>query len=277
MTNQNKKTSYIVIGFFWICLFIYIRFLVTRPTYNFSAIKETLPLSTFILFVIFIFVHIIIISFIIYRLIFPQIKKDAQIILGLKMILNKLYTEPLNSIHDLFAPHLPYSGILFCKLSEYLDKHSLRLTQYIVIFFFALPKIIVAFIFFIEVIFYAQLHYFIYSIIFLMIPLLWNLFVKFFISFSVRNMQEIKTWLDIIPKGNKLFNGLYDEYDFYMKPHYDSQNLKEYVYLWKQLIKIYAYGNTYFLGFSQKITPYVTLFCSTLYIIAGIFRVSYFL
>jgi hypothetical protein len=159
-----------------------------RPTYYLIDIKANITILHIVGYIIFILIHVLLISIALYTLYSMATKQSntlQKISIYLQQIVNKLLWQPLTYIRDLIAPHIPYSGILFCKFSNFLDKNDFKVLPGFVIFFTVLPRIIVSFIFFIEIVFFERIHYFIPGLI---LPRLWDIFITFFIDFAYRGL-----------------------------------------------------------------------------------------
>lgn len=282
--KENLETIYLIsISFLWIGVFIYFRFFQKKSTYSLTELKY--HITDYILYInsLFILIHILLLCYAIYNIFIKGEKKSTKKMVQLvKNIVNILFIKPLIKLQELIAPHIPGSGIFFCKITEFFEKKDLSLLKYPVIIFNFSPRIIVSLMFFAELIFFNQIHYFIYSISLLFVSLFWNIFLSLYISFAERVLREIPKYIKIIPVGQRLANGWYSQYDF--------EPLDKYEYVAGE---VQEYGETYIVGgmhtysfgagtisfksFQQKFSPYVILFTSSLYLSAGLYKLIYIL
>lgn len=264
-------------GLFWVLLILYVRLILIKPAYSLMDLKYNLTLLKLCLIISFVIIHICIIIQMLIYIFSNSNKKQNKLIKLYNKIINTIYWVPLERLHDKVAPAIPYSGVVFYRFSAFLCRFDLKFTYYFVILFSIMPKFIAAITFFIEIIFYNQLKYFLLIIISLLLPLCWRIFVKLFISFAQRNIENLNEWLNIKPIGKTLPNGMSSQYEFAMKGNLSDEHLTEYVMHWKNSLKIYGIGTEWFHDFYQKTNPYVMLICSMLYLTSGIYRLVYIL
>ena len=186
---------------FWVSMFIYFRFIKNNLSYTLVELKSQITDYFVIGNIFFITLHFILLSYAL-SLIFLK-RNNISIPRIIKNTTNILFIKPFLKVRDLIAPHIPYSGLLFCYFTEYLEKQSFILLKVFVIIFNSLPRIIVALIFFIEIICYHQIYYFLISISLLLIPLLWHIFINLYINFAERGLLEIPKYIVI---NNKIKN-----------------------------------------------------------------------
>lgn len=277
--NKYKNLYFIFLGSFWILLFFYYRFIIKRVDYNLEQVKANVSLEYLICHLFFILLHCFLISYAIYLIKKKnQNNKESIIITYIKDFLNIIFSQPLIYLQELIAPHIPFSGTIFCHFGSFLVKRNFAwLTKCFVIICCILPRVIISLVFFTELVFYNRSYYFILLLPLLLLPILWTLFVNLFTNFGERALQDLPTFINIKPKGNMLPNGFYTEYIFEPcdKFNYSPGEFEEYQTLWYLSINIYGIGIFYFKNFQQKSIPYIILFTSPLYLFATIFKVLF--
>ena len=271
---------FLVLGTFWIALFIYFRFINKRSPYDLVDLRGLISTPYLLIHGGFILLHLFLICYAIY-LIYNR-NKDTKLphwfIQKIQSSMEIILTKPLSYIKELIAPHIPYSGLFFCYLSEFLEKKDPILAKRLIYIFYVTPRIIVACIFFIELVRYQRISYFVTSLILLLLPLLWSLFVNLFISFGERCLNDIPKYIEVTPLGEPFFAGWHKEYSFRGREEYklDENDVREYGLTWLRVLHIYAYGNAHFKDNQKFISPYITIVCSSLYL-GGILYKLFFL
>jgi hypothetical protein len=257
-------------GFSWICLHIYIRFIITRNSYELTDLKDNMTNTYMIFSILFFILHLcsIIISVrIIYNNFYPNNKlfsifNESILIKSTSYMSNILYWNPLDYMHDLLAPSLPYSGRAFMLIGKFMYKRTNTFFKLCPLILYCLPRIIVASVFFIDIIIYNKIYYFIYVIALIVIPIGFNLFIKFFISFGERNTLIVEQLLIITREDDP------NKFTFQVKKELKGRiDLKEYSDYWLLFVRIYNYGH-HFKREIAKYAPYITLICSSLYFIS---------
>lgn len=286
---KNNKSKLINLYFFflgicWISFHIYIRFLRDKTSYNLIEIKAQLNNFHYALFIVFIFSHFIIIFSIVLSVYRQYRNKQPSLIVikiseKLNHVLDIIYWKPLEYIHDKIAPKIPGSARFFIFLESIWTENSYGEKYfYTMIFFFdVLPKITVSLTFFIEIALYGQMKYFPYVLSIILIPVLFSIFIKLFISCSIRNIpvltnyfSEITGFDPIINKNGEIIG--YNYYEWVVKPEYeDVIDPKEEISYLIQLENMQCYG-TQIKKDINKIAPYITLFTSTIYLLGGLYR-----
>ena len=181
----------IVFGFGWMIIHIFFRFFIERPSYNLQDIKNIISFQHYLFFCIFILFHILLIVFSCFTIYMRRITiKERSIITQIKLffttLLYKIYWKPLEFIHDKIAPHIPGSAKFFLYLETLWQTKGF--TYFLILLFEILPKILIPCIFFIEIIFFNQIKFFVYSLSFYILPVIFQVFLKFFSSFATRNL-----------------------------------------------------------------------------------------
>lgn len=273
------KIYLLIFGLGWIGLYLYFRFFVERPAYAFETLKSILTLKHYLSFFIFVSLHLILIFsmlYLLWRKKYPEEKKTfiSKLVLVGSEISNKIIWEPLEYIHNQIAPIIPGSARFFLYL-EHLwtrSKYGHPYFYTLIFLFNVLPKFLVASFFIIDIIFYNQIKYFFSSLILLLIPIIFNLFLKFFITFANKNAPVIKNFFTSIKYLGEEYN-----YEFIVKPEYVGViDPAEEIKVLFQLGFIDSYG-TQIKKDIAKITPYVTICTSFIYALGGIYRLIYFI
>ena len=280
-----KKIYFCFLGLFWISLIIYFRLIQEKNSYTLEELKTQVTTYIISINIVFTVCHLLLILYALY-LIFIKVndnKINNTIVSVITKVLQVIIIKPIIYLRDLVSPHIPGSVLFFCKITEYLDKFELstftKILKTIVIFFNFLPRIIVSLIFFIELVFYNRIFYFFTSLLLLIIPLCWNIFLSLYITFGERLLKNIPTCVEIIPIGEPLSNGWYTSYIF--KPldkfKYEEGEVEEYGDTYIIAIKIYSFGlgKFSFTSFQKDLTPYILLLTSSLYLSASIFKLLY--
>jgi hypothetical protein len=271
-------------GNFIIILHLYFRFFKTRTGYSLSILRDNLSFLGLVLSISFILSHLVTIIAIFYYLYkqYYNINRTSKLIHRISDVIDNLYWKPLEYIHDLIAPDLPYSGICIVWITEYVEKGNqvlrYKLYRHSYLLFDYLPKIFVSSIFFIDIVFENQIYSFLYSIWLLIIPIIYKIYIKLCTSFVIRNEPDVLEVIDIQAQGEPDENGVYLEFHFTMKPEYEFNMdiLNEFVdryYLLKRIelhIKAIKYN-------SAKYDLYIILLTSSLYLSAAVYRLMYIL
>jgi hypothetical protein len=140
-----------------------------------------------------------------------------------------------------------------------------------------MPKELLASIFLIEVIIFGQLKYFLFSLWLILIPISFNIFIKLFISFGVRNVSILKIKFLNIEGINPSYNEEneiigYEKYSYIVNPEYeDLINPEEEMLTLLALQRIQSYGQQLKKDILFS-TIYVTFITSFIYSIGGITR-----
>jgi len=280
--NHNLKNVYLYsVGLLWVILFICFRFLRERSTFELNQLKSNITPTFIYVNMVFILLHIIMISISIYIIIKQnkiKVFENSKIIHQVKTFFNFIVIQPLESIRDLLAPNIPGSGLAFCKVAEFVEKNIELRSILLVILFDFLPRIFISFIFFVELIFYNKIEYFLYSLFLFLIPLSWMVFVNLFTNFGERGIRDVPRNVKVIGIGEPETNGWYTEYKILPLPQfqYEPDELKSWGDTWNKVITIYSIGMS-FKEFKKKISPYITIITSSLYLLASIYKLTFIL
>lgn len=274
-TSQNKLYL-LLLGLFWVVFFMYMRIFFTKTPYDIPEIKNVFLEKQLLFGITFITLHFIIICVSIYslRLSYEQKKTIPKFVHKLQDIYTTVFIAPLTYIRNLIAPKIPYSGIFFCKIAAFMENKGAWRFKALVVLFYILPRSIVASIFFIELVFYQRIYYFVFSLAILLIPLIWLIFVNLFTDFGYRGLVDIPKYVNIIPLGDPLPNGWYSRYRFEPFPQYkySHTSVDEYRKLYFLSMSIWAYGETFIQKYQRDTMPYITLYTSTLYMVATSYK-----
>lgn len=276
----------ITLGLSWLFLQIYFRLFIERPSYNLIELKPFLTTKHYVFFVVFIIIHIIIVSLTcitIYRQIFPRKKPSIFVSMTVKItyVIDQIYWKPLEYIHDLIVPNIPMSGKLFLYIEKIWSSKD-PIYFYVLIFLFEfLPRLLIAIIFSIEVIIFGQIKIFIYSVSLIFITIIWQIFLKMFASFGKRNKHVIEEYFyPIKGMGDPILDShgniiSYNSLEFVVKPEYDGViNVEEEARLLLQLEAMPRFVE-HLQKDTAKVIPYVTFITSVIYIIGGMYRLIF--
>ena len=112
----------IILGISWVSFHIYLRFFMKRISYNLVELKLYITMKYYFLFLYFVILHccflIIAIVTLLKRYQILQVKGSLFISFGntLNKVIDILYWQPLEKVHDIIAPHIPGSGRFFLYL-----------------------------------------------------------------------------------------------------------------------------------------------------------------
>lgn len=285
MTNYRNIKNYIKITFFcllalfWIGVFIYFRFYVSRPSYDLHDVKNLVNSKYLLIHLVFILLHVCLIIYA-FHLLYKNNNQEnirGKMMTYIHKITSFVFVKPFEYLRDLIAPYIPYSGIIFCNLGNFFENNLSFLNKFVFIFNF-IPRIALSCLFFAELIFFQRISYFIMFIPLLLVPTLWNLFLSLFTNFGKRALEDIPNIIKVIPIGEMLPNGWYKKYTFEPldKYEYGPNDIQEYSILWYGSINIYGFG-LLMKSYQIKITPYVILWCSSLYIVATLYKLLFLL
>lgn len=195
--KKNKITIFFtIISLFWIIFFVYFRLIKEKTSYYLNDLKGNVTDYFLIVNILFIILHIFLLCYAIYGIYTNnKVKKAVFGVQYIQDIFNIIIIKPFITLRELIAPHIPYSGIFFLKITTLIEKNSLSSLKYPVIVFNFFPRIIIASTFFIELIFFHRIKYFVYTIWFFFIVLLWNLFVSLYKSFAERLLNLIPQYI----------------------------------------------------------------------------------
>lgn len=271
------------LGLGWIFIHLYFRFFVEKSPYLFEQIKYNLSTNHFIIFIIFLIVHLGLIYINILTLFVINKKKLSKLFLALSQKItyytDLFYWRPLEYLHDLIAPKLPYSAAFFVYLEKVwtFNNYSYIYFYSMIFLFDVLAKLILSISFFVDIVVFAQMKYFLYVIPLIFIPIGFSIFLKLFISCGIRNVLIIKDYFleikgikPILDNNNIIVN--YEEYEYIVKAEYSLViDPKEEIQLLLQFENMQRYGLKLKEDLKQ-INVYITLITSSIYLISGLVR-----
>ena len=274
------------LGIFWILIFIYFRLFAPRTSYILEELKSQLTIKHYIGFSAFIIIHIVFLSLALFS--FSNRKEKAKrfafIIPKIQVFMDYVLWKPLDNIHELIAPNIPGSGLYFISLEKKWTLNNINPSYFYkhIFIFNIFPKVLVSIVFFIDIVIFGHYKYFLFSLPLIIIPILFNIYLKTFESFATRNIpvlqvcfSEIKYVGDIFDEQGNLISSDPAAYEFHVKPEYaESPDLSETIKVLYQLNTIVDFVAFIKLQ-TKKITPYVTLFTSSIYLLGGVYRIYY--
>jgi len=140
--------------------------------------------------------------------------------------------------------------------------------------FDALPKLLLSTTFFIELIFFKQIHYFLFLIPLIIIPSSFKIFLNLFVDFGERNLPVLKNYFSSLdPRFNEKGELIsYLKYEATLKDEYvDVVDPQIEMYLILQLQSIIRCGLQIKEDLND-IASYLTIITSFMYFIAGFYR-----
>lgn len=284
LTNKLYIFYLIIVGCLIIILQLYLRLFRSRNSYSLDTIKNNIYPIDILISINFIFIQLVAILSILYYFykLYYNIEKTSPLIRYASKIVDHLYWKPLEYIHDIIAPELPYSGIIFVYIADFVEKGNrnlrYKLYQSSYIIFDYLPQILVSSIFFVDIVILNQLYYFLYAVLLLIIPVLFCIYLKLAESFYIRNSHQFHESLNIIPLGKPDIHGLYLKWQYSLKSNYvyDAEIFTEFVKEYTLLKRIDLHIK-YIRIYKKKYYPYIILFTSSLYLSAAVYRLIYIL
>lgn len=274
------KNLYLYLFSLLIIIFhLYFRISRINDEVSLEILKNNLTFfNYFMLFIVF-FIQTINI-FLIFKHIFKYEKKSKWTQYFINFI-NIIYWRPLEFLYEKVAPDLPGSGKFFVFIATIVDRGNINLRYKIYhhsyIFFSYFPQICVSSIFFVEVIFFHKIYYFFKLLFLLLIPLIFEIYIKLCISFYERNVPEFFEFLNIEGSEPDSY-GNYRTWSFSFKSEY-SGNSKELLhesisdYMLLNKIKTHA---ILIKKYKEKNYIYILLLTSFLYFFPTIYKFLYF-
>jgi hypothetical protein len=266
-----------VVGSLLIILQLYFRLFKSKSSYSLDSLRENLsPLGLF-LSINFLLIHLVAIISIVYMLYkqYYSIQGISKIMQYTSKIVDILYWKPLEYIHDIIAPDLPYSGIFLLYVGKVIKRNKKRILILAVVLFDFLPKIMLTAIFSIELIFYERLYYFIHFISLILLPIIFSILIKLMESFALRNLPLMRKILVIesMPhKPGELFG-----YTFSLQKNYSyltKEQLNFYAQSWGQLVDLDNYAFQ-LKKLKADYSSYIVLITSLCYLFASIYKFLY--
>ena len=262
---------------------IFFRIIKSRESIILNDIKSILNfnLGLSILFCILQGFIIINISYSLYKK-YKNLTSETKIMIIINKIINFIYWEPLNYLHDILAPHIPGSGKLFIFIAEFIEKGNVK-KRYILyhnsyIFFSFFPQLLISIVFFFEIIIYKKIEIFFLFLPFILVPLIFQIYLRLCISYGERNIPGFFDILNIVGSDMDCNNN-YRTWKYSFKPEYSlnsNELLKEKVYYYELIIKIKLHAEIIKRNKSYY-DPYISLISSSLLFLGTIIRLSYLL
>jgi len=282
----------LIFGISWITLHIIARFFIERPAYNLEDLKPFLNYKLTFIFTGFIILHLVIIIQSLYLLFLRNrftntnslFYKSAKKISG---VANMVYWNPIQYIHDTIAPHIPGSARFFVYIDSLWNKKNSVFFYRLLFLVDAIPKLMVASVFLIEIVYYGQVKYFFIILPILCIPIGFSIFIKLFTSCGERNFPKFRKYFSsieginpILSEQNQPFTDdihyvkdYYKVYKFEVKDEYagkiDGDFAADMLIIAERLSR---WGNEMKEDLG-KMGPYISLITSTIYFIGGLYRI----
>ena len=267
---------------------IYLRLFLVRKQYTLTELKLNVGYLQISIYVLFILFHAAIILYAIYKIYLrymPKVenKMSSKIVIFFSKIINNLYWKPLEYLHDLIAPDLPYSGYLMLKYIDFFGQlGSFKIIKIIAVIFVYIPRLVVVLLFTTELIFYNKIHYFLYCLPLLILPNIYHVFLKFCESLCERNLPIVEEDLVVVPKGSPALNGIQTQFTFTLNPQiatndpsFDSSSyFQDLTYHWLRFYELRLVTSAV-KTFFTKYDPYISLICSVLYCLTGLYKLWY--
>ena len=296
LLNSNNVKGFIafclnlyllIFGLGWATIHLYFRLILKRPAYDLHLIKDYLTFKHYIIFVWFVLLHLgmfFIAIFILYKRNKPLNTSSILYLIGQKLnyVINTIYWQPLQYLHNKTARHIPGSGRFFLYVESIW--RTKRGTRFVVAAFDIIPKLLVSIIFVIEVVIYNRILVFMSSLTLLLIPLGLQIFLKLFKSFALRNSPNFLApyFETILGVGEPKLDSYgviigYEYFEIKVTPEYIGKEselkgeadesittllLLEHICLLADSTKLLL----------QQIYPYITLVTSSLYFLGGSYR-----
>jgi hypothetical protein len=260
-----------------ISLFIYFRLIIKRSSYSLEILKEIVGLEYFLLCFILLCLHIFIAFSIIYNSLYTP-KNENKLIETVKYIIDLILWKPLMFLLDKSSPHIPYSGTFIIHYCYFFKQNDFTLfLMYLLnfIFYFA-PKILMSTLFFIEILFYHQLKIFIQLFWILLLPIIYMIFLNLSEKFYDNNINPVKEPLFVTATGEPNQHGVYTAFIFTLKDKnaYSKEAFQEIVEMWNLLFYLKNLNKMIRIFISQ-LSPYVTLYTSSIYLIVLSYKIYY--
>ena len=288
LRNLSYKTFLVIFGLFWICIHLYFRLLIDRPTqFNLTDTQSSTSLWI-VLFSYFIILHILLLGVAIKSLFFGQ--KSNKILEHLGRMINSIYWEPLKYVENTIVPHIPGSGRFYMFLESKLQiyQHDTRFKKSMIFLFHFLPQIVLACIFSTELIFFKKLQLFFPGLFLLLSPIFCNIFLSIYRTFAERNINFINTFFEFINardpitdrNGNPILNydGTHAGYQTFeyilLEEHKGKVDPIDMIETRIRLIRILRFCD-HLKYITSSFFPYCTLFSSSIYLLGGFYRLSY--
>ena len=260
---------------------LYIRLFNSKQEHSLIIFKDNLFFKiSFMIFIIFHIITIILSIYSLYKRFYNKNNDNSYVIKTIQKLINICYWKPLEYIHDLIAPNLPYSAQIILYITNKIENNKFFgfIAKFSYMIFGIFPRILVSFIFIYDIIILNKICYFPYAIILLLIPIIYKVYLKLTDSLIKRNWFKFAQFLDVTPVGEPNSYGVYLDYAFKLKEEYEDnyEILKENADYWMLFFRLSNYLS-YIRKHDNNLLPYVNIFCSSMYLIAGSYRLWYIL
>lgn len=188
--NNKSYIFFVLLGFLWIILHFILRFIIERFPHK---ITPDIPKISIFIAIILLFMHLIII-YLNLSIIIAFKRKENSLTSFIKNLVDFMYWKPLKEFHNKVIVNIPLSGYILDDLGNtYINtcKTKPRIFLSILLFNF-LPRLIVAFAFFTDVVIYQQFAYVYILLILIIFPLLFDSLIYILDNFASRATQEIE-------------------------------------------------------------------------------------
>lgn len=268
----------ISMSFFIIGIFFYYRIFMKRFEYSLEMLKLNLNLKYFILCSFFFLFHVFLICFILIKIL-KKNKAESLVFLYTKKISDIFIYHPLDYAVTKISPYIPYSGTLIINYCYFFRQNMFRLflTKVLCFIFYFLPKIFMALLFVIEIIYYNKVKYFIMFILIFVIPYIYILFLTLSEKFYDNNMPTVEENIVVTPVGLPNAYGVFTKFNFKLKENtgYTQKDLPEIIDAWDVLFYILNL-NAMIREFILNYGFYITLVTSSCYSLGFGYQLYYF-
>ena len=259
--SNNLYIFFVILGIFWILLHFILRFIVERFPYK---ITVDVPKFSIVVAIILFLVHLVNI-YIHISTIFAFNQKENALVLVIKIFIDFIYWKPLREFHNKIIVNLPFSGYILEDLGNtYIHKcNSKSRIFFSILISNFIPRLIVAFAFFIDVVLYKQFAYIYILLVLIVFPLMFDSFIYILDNFAFRNIQELEKNVIVlyVPEEDKtLF--LWRSNNSVLE-NKDLEFYEKYWFMFRDFMVFFDYIKT----IKAKFLPYILLVTSSCYVI----------
>lgn len=286
------KFFFLFMGLFWVFFYLYLRIIATtREGYQIIELKTNITNFGIFVFIFISFINFSLLILSIFRLLRIEFKKSNLFFLNkFENFINFIYWKPLETVYEkILENNVPGSGNFFLFIEtrfltvlrdKTLNKFYYKLAIFLIVFVFdILPKLILSFIFFVEVVFFGQIKYFFVFIPLFFLPIFLKIFLKLLKSCGNYNLLEsFNCFEEIWGLGEPIYT---EEGHFCSWRVYSYVLKKEYLGVLDPIEELkFMRSLRNFLRHEwtiqkclQDSTIYVSFFTSLLYFVAGLLRI----
>lgn len=269
----------IVMSLILLSLFFYYRIFMKRLEYSLEILKLNLTIKYLIISFFFFLLQIIILCVALKHILIKK-REVSKMLFHLIRINEILIYKPLNYTITKISPYIPYSGTLIINYCYFFRKNTFRLflAKTLCFMFYFFPRILMALIFVIEIIFFHQIKYFIMCILVFIIPYIYLLFLNLSEKFYEYNMPTVEESIYVTPLGLPNAHGVFSNHDFKLRENtgYTKEDLPDLKDAWDVLFYILNL-NAIMRKFISDLSSYITLFTSFCYCLALGYKLYYFI